>query len=243
MSAAPVPYEAAVEVMEARVAAILQARAPEAVWLLEHPPLYTAGTSAAPDELLDAGALSGIQDRTRRPLHLSRTRPAGCLCDARLSAARPRCARLRAGAGGLADRRRSRASVSKANGARGRSASLSARRRSPAIGIRVRRWVSFHGVSLNVDPDLSISPASCPAGLTSPVTSLAALGAETDMTRVDAALRAAFDEIFGASQSVPITLKPRGAEPPSPVTVTSVTRASGGPHAAPQHLGHLVRGS
>ena len=54
MSAAPVPYEAAVEVMEARVAAILQALAPEAVWLLEHPPLYTAGTSAAPDELLDA---------------------------------------------------------------------------------------------------------------------------------------------------------------------------------------------
>ena len=67
-----------------------------------------------------------------------------------------------------------------------------------SIGVRLRHWVSFHGVSLNVDPNLEHFAGIVPCGLTSPVTSLAALGADTDMQRIDAALRAAFEEVFGA---------------------------------------------
>jgi lipoyl(octanoyl) transferase len=66
-----------------------------------------------------------------------------------------------------------------------------------SIGIRVRHWVSFHGVSLNVDPDLTHFAGIVPCGLTSPVTSLAALGIDADMQRVDAALRSAFEETLG----------------------------------------------
>jgi len=66
-----------------------------------------------------------------------------------------------------------------------------------SIGIRVRHWVSFHGVSLNVDPDLEPFAGIVPCGLTSPVTSLAALGIDADMQRVDAALRSAFEETLG----------------------------------------------
>ena len=66
-----------------------------------------------------------------------------------------------------------------------------------SIGIRVRHWVSFHGVSLNVDPDLAHFAGIVPCGLTSPVTSLAALGIDADMQRVDAALRSAFEETLG----------------------------------------------
>ncbi len=67
-----------------------------------------------------------------------------------------------------------------------------------SIGVRVRRWVSLHGVSLNVDPDLEHFLGIVPCGLSTPVTSLAALGAETESTRVDQALRAAFEQTFMA---------------------------------------------
>ena len=67
-----------------------------------------------------------------------------------------------------------------------------------SIGIRLRHWVSFHGFSLNVDPDLEHFSGIVPCGLKSPVTSLAALGADTDIQRVDKALRTAFEGIFGA---------------------------------------------
>ena len=100
-----------------------------------------------------------------------------------------------------------------------------------SIGIRVRRWVSYHGVSLNVDPDLRHFAGIVPCGLASPVTSLAALGAETNMARVDAALRASFDAVFDATIQSRVTLKPSGTEPLSPVMMTLVTRASGGPRS------------
>ena len=67
-----------------------------------------------------------------------------------------------------------------------------------SIGIRLRHWVSFHGISLNVDPDLSHFSGIVPCGLSAPVTSLTALGANADMLRVDTALRSSFEEIFGA---------------------------------------------
>ena len=80
---APVPYEAALAVMEARVGDIAQGLAPECVWLLGHPPLYTAGTSADPAELLGPDEVSDPSDGARRTLHLSRARPTRGLCHAR----------------------------------------------------------------------------------------------------------------------------------------------------------------
>ena len=93
-STAPVPYPDALAVMDARAAAIARGEAQDCVWLLEHPSIYTAGTSADPAELLDARPLSGLQDRPRRALHLSRPGPARGLCDARPRPARPRRAGL-----------------------------------------------------------------------------------------------------------------------------------------------------
>ncbi len=103
-SAAPVPYPEALAVMDARADAIARGAARECVWLLEHPPLYTAGTSADASELLDATRFPVLQDRPRRALHLSRPWPARGLCDARPVAARTRRAGLRHRARGLADR-------------------------------------------------------------------------------------------------------------------------------------------
>ena len=106
-----------------------------------------------------------------------------------------------------------------------------------SIGVRVRRWVTLHGVSLNVDPELEHFSGIVPCGLVdTTVTSLAALGAETDMDKVDDALRAAFEEVFGGDaaqrqRSVAITLKPDGGAPPSSTIVTAVTFASRGPSA------------
>ena len=104
-----------------------------------------------------------------------------------------------------------------------------------SIGIRVRHWVSFHGVSLNVDPDLdAFRRHRALRADDTPVTSLAALGIDADMQRVDAALRSAFEEMLRSQLSANwcrCTLKPGATEPPSLVTVTLVTRASGGPSA------------
>ncbi len=85
------PYEDAVTFMEARAAAIAAGEAGELVWLVEHPALYTAGTSASPQDLVDAGAFPGVPDGSRRAIHLPRPRPAGGLRDAGLE---PRAARM-----------------------------------------------------------------------------------------------------------------------------------------------------
>ena len=197
ISPEPVPYEAAVEAMEARVAAIFEARAPEAVWLLEHPPLYTAGTSAAPEELLDASRFPVFRTGRggRFTYHGPGQRVAYVMLDL---SARGRDVRdfvhalehwiiaalARLGVEG--ERRDGQIGV------------FVGEAKIASIGVRLRRWVSFHGVSLNVNPDLEHFAGIVPCGLTSPVTSLAALGTDTDMQRVDAALRSAFEEIFGA---------------------------------------------
>ncbi len=118
-----------------------------------------------------------------------------------------------------------------------------------SIGVRVRRWVSLHGVSLNVDPALEHFSGIVPCGLTDmKVTSLAALGAETDMATIDQALRAAFQRGLWPSshqrqRSDAMTLKPDGGAPPSSVIVTAVTLASRRPvGAAPQHVFDLRGG-
>ena len=203
------PYEEAVAEMEARAAAIAAGSAAERVWLVEHPPLYTAGTSARAQDLLEPG-FPGIQDRARRPVHLSRARPARRLCDARSRPAQARFARLRARARSLDHRDARRPSTSAASGARAASASGCARPEKgdgaedkiAAIGIRVRRWVSFHGISINVEPELSHYAGIVPCGITGyGVTSLADLGWPVTMPELDAALRAAFEEVFGKTRA------------------------------------------
>ena len=197
MSAAPVPYEAAVEVMEARVAAILQALAPEAVWLLEHPPLYTAGTSAAPDELLDASRFPIFRTGRggRFTYHGPGQRVAYVMLD--LSA---RGRDVRAFVHALEDWLIAALARLGVQGERreGQIGVFVGEAKIASIGVRLRHWVSFHGVSLNVDPNLEHFAGIVPCGLTSPVTSLAALGADINMDRVDIALRSAFEEVFGA---------------------------------------------
>jgi len=196
----PVPYDAAVAFMEARAAAIADGRAGECVWLLEHPPLYTAGTSAAPAELVDPDRFP--VHRTGRggryTYHGPGQRVAYVMVDLN---ARGRDVRafvrslehwLIAALAelGVAGERSDSGVGIFVEGAK-----------IASIGVRVRRWVTFHGVSLNVAPDLDHFSGIVPCGLHGmPVTSLAVLGAETRMARIDAALRSAFEQAFGPNR-------------------------------------------
>ena len=199
-------YAVAVEKMEKRVAAIAGKSAPEAVWLVEHPPLYTAGTSARDADLLD----------NRFPVHSSGRGgqytyhgPGQRVAYVMLDLAQRR-QDVRAFVGALetwiissladlgvqAERRDDRVGVwvqrpDKGDGAEDKIA---------AIGIRVRRWVTFHGMALNVAPDLSHFNGIVPCGLQTTrfgVTSLADLGRPAAMQDVDAVLRRQFEEVFG----------------------------------------------
>ena len=197
VSPTPVPYEAAVEAMEARVAAILQGRMPEAVWLLEHPPLYTAGTSALPEELIEPSRFPVFRTGRggRFTYHGPGQRVAYVMLD--LSA---RGRDVRAFVHALEDWLIAALARLGVQGERreGQIGVFVGEAKIASIGIRLRHWVSFHGFSLNVDPDLEHFSGIVPCGLKSPVTSLAALGADTDIQRVDKALRTAFEGIFGA---------------------------------------------
>jgi lipoyl(octanoyl) transferase len=192
----PVPYEAAVEALEARAAAILDGRAQEAVWLLEHPPLYTAGTSARPEELLDPSRLPVF--RTGRggsfTYHGPGQRVAYVMLDLSV-----RGRDVRAFVHALENWLIATLERLGVEGERreGQIGVFVGEAKIASIGIRVRHWVSFHGVSLNVDPDLEHFAGIVPCGLNAPVTSLAALGIDTDMQRVDGALRSAFEETLG----------------------------------------------
>lgn len=208
---APVPYPAALAAMDERVAAIRAGRAPELVWLLEHPPLYTAGTSARPGDLVAPDRFPvfqtgrGGQFTYHGPgqrvayvmLDLARrggdVRRFVCDLEAWIIAALARFnvkGERRAGRVGIwVDRSREKGA--------GREDKIA------AIGVRVRHWVTLHGVALNVDPDLGHFAGIVPCGIADPrlgVTSLADLGIYAQMAEVDAALRAAFAEVFGAAQ-------------------------------------------
>jgi lipoyl(octanoyl) transferase len=201
-----VPYEAAVVAMEERVAAIAEGRAPELVWLLEHPPLYTAGTSARPDDLVEARFPVHQTGRGGQfTYHGPGQRVAYVMLDLRRRTQDVRAfvAALEAWIIGTLDafsirgeRREDRVGVwvrrpEKAEGAEDKIA---------AIGIRVRRWVTFHGISLNVEPDLSHFGGIVPCGIAEQrygVTSLVDLGLPVTMHDADVALRSAFEEVFG----------------------------------------------
>ena len=197
-----VPYDEALAAMEARVADIRAGRAGEMVWLLEHPPLYTAGTSARTQDLLQPA---------RFPVHVAGRGgqytyhgPGQRVAYVMLDLKR-RGSDVRAFVAGLeqwlidtldtfnvkGERREDRVGVWVRRG--GREDKIA------AIGIRVRHWVTFHGISLNVDPDLRHFDGIVPCGIKEHgVTSLVDLGLPVTMADVDVALKAAFARVFGA---------------------------------------------
>ena len=205
-SSAPVAYEEAVTAMEERAAAIRERDAPELVWLLEHPPLYTAGTSAVPSDLLDSQLLPVFKSGRggQYTYHGPGQRIAYVLLDLNRHGRDVRCHVWRleewmiatlARFGVASERRDGRVGVWVV-GAGGREDKIA------AIGVRVRRWVTYHGVALNVDPDLSHYAGIVPCGIAPGtsghgITSLARLGISATMADVDAALRATFDAVFG----------------------------------------------
>ena len=202
------PYPQALAAMRSRADAIRTGEAGEQVWLVEHPPLYTAGTSAKPGDLSDPGRFPtfdagrggqwtyhGPGQRTAYVM-LDLTRPHGTV--------RPRD--VRAFVHGLeewliraldrfnvrGERREGRVGIWVADPAAGTEAKIA------AIGVRVTRWVSWHGAALNVDPDLGHFAGIVPCGIAEHgVTSLHALGLPVTMAEADGALRAAWGEVFG----------------------------------------------
>lgn len=204
-----VDYPAAVEAMEVRAAAIAAGEANELIWLLEHPPLYTAGVSSRDDDLLDAG---------RFPVHRSGRggqftyhgpgqRVAYVMLD--LNA---RGKDVRAFVRGLeqwiigalnefnvaADVREGRVGV----WVERRGPGWSREDKIAAIGVKVRKWVSFHGISLNVEPDLDHFTGIVPCGIQEHgVTSLVDLGVPATMDEADEALRVSFRRVFGVVEA------------------------------------------
>src|SRR3954452_21659091 len=203
VSVAPVPYPEAVAAMEARVAAIAKREAPELVWLLEHPPIYTSGTSGKAADLLDARfPLFSTGRGGQLTYHGPGQRVAYTMLDLKLR--RPD---VRAYVAGLeewivrtlaafdvrGERREDRVGVWVARPDKGPGHED----KIAAIGVRLRRWVSFHGIAINVEPELSHFSAIVPCGVVDPrygVTSLVDLGLPVTMEDVDIALRQPFAE-------------------------------------------------
>ena len=208
------PYPEALATMQARVAGIRAGTAQELVWLVEHEPLYTAGTSAKPEELTDPGrfptytAGRGGQWTYHGPgqrtvyvmLDLTRRhgsvppRDIGCYVHGLESWLIRALDRF----GVTGERRQGRIGIWVVDPRTGAEAKIG------AIGVRVSRWVSWHGVALNVAPDLSHFAGIVPCGIRAyGVTSLAALGIRASMAEADNALRQAWDEVFGAEPALP----------------------------------------
>ena len=196
-----VDYLEAVAAMEARVAAIRAGSAPELIWLLEHPPLYTAGTSARDADLLEPDRLPVYRSGRggQFTYHGPGQRVAYVMldlkhrgCDVRRSVRDLEdwliAALARFNVTGA--RREGRVGIWVDRGA-GREDKIA------AIGVRIRRWVSYHGVALNIEPDLTHFEGIVPCGIRGHgVTSLVDLGLPVTMADADMALRDTFEEIF-----------------------------------------------
>jgi lipoyl(octanoyl) transferase len=204
-SAAPVAYPDAVALMERRVADIRDGAAAETVWLLEHPPLYTAGTSARDQDLLTPGRFPVF--RTGRGGQFTYHGPGQRVAYVMLDL-KPRGQDVRRYVSDLEDwviaalarfgvtgeRRQGRVGIWVGRGD-GREDKIA------AIGVRIRRWVTYHGIAINLDPELEHFAGIVPCGIANPqlgVTSLADLGVPASMAELDAALQASFAEVFGA---------------------------------------------
>jgi lipoyl(octanoyl) transferase len=209
VSDAPVPYLVALAEMDARAAAIAAGRSPELVWLLEHPPLYTAGTSAKPEELIEARfpvhhVGRGGQFTYHGPgqrvcylmLDLNRRKP-----DVRAFVATLEewIIRTLAAFNVRGERREDRIGVWVRRPERGEGHED----KIAALGIRMRKWVSLHGIAINVEPELAHFAGIVPCGVSGArygVTSLADLGLPVSIAEVDRALRREFEALFGATQ-------------------------------------------
>ena len=208
-SNAPVPYETALSQMEARVAAIADGRAGEAVWLLEHPALYTAGTSARAEDLREPdrfpvhkvhrGGQSTYHGPGQRVVYVmldlsQRGRDVRAFVDsleAWVKAALAELnvtAELRPGRVGLWVPRPEKPALPDGTPRDDKIA---------AIGVRMRRWISYHGISINVDPDLSHFDGIVPCGIQGHgVTSLVDLGLPVTLYDLDVALKRTFNSAF-----------------------------------------------
>ncbi|MGB3553946.1 MAG: lipoyl(octanoyl) transferase LipB [Jannaschia sp.] len=201
-STAPVPFETALAEMEARVAGILAGTAAEALWLLEHPPLYTAGTSADPADLRDPDRFPVFEARRggQYTYHGPGQRVVYCMLDVGNRGRDVRAfvttletwviaalaefgvrGEIRAGRVGVWVARPDKPPLPDGTPREDKIA---------AIGIRLRRWISFHGLSINVEPELDHFDGIVPCGITGHgVTSLVDLGLPVTMEDLDAALR------------------------------------------------------
>lgn len=202
-------YDEAVAKMEDRAAAIAERRAPEWIWMVEHPPLYTAGTSAKSEDLTDPDRFPVYQTRrggqytyhgpgqrvvyvllnvgkrgqdVRRFVHQMESWVIAALAEFNVTG------HIRAGRVGVW--------VERPEKPRGPDGAV-AEEKIAAIGIRLRKWVSFHGLSINVDPELDHFSGIVPCGISEHgVTSLVDLGLPVTMDDVDVALRRTFDGVF-----------------------------------------------
>jgi lipoyl(octanoyl) transferase len=211
ISDSPVAYPDAVATMEARAAAIAAGEAPEQVWLLEHPPLYTSGTSGKAGDLIDPRFPIFETGRGGQlTYHGPGQRVAYVMLD--LKCRRPD---VRAYVASLeewiirtlaqfnirGERREDRVGVWVRRPDKGPAHED----KIAAIGVRLKRWVSFHGIAINVEPELSHFAGIVPCGVADPrygVTSLVDLGHPVTMADADVALRQAFEEVFGSTRAV-----------------------------------------
>ena len=202
---APTGYEAALEVMEARAAAIRAGEAQELVWLLEHPPLYTAGTSAKPTDLLvpDRFPVYRSGRGGQYTYHGPGQRVGYVMLDLKARGQEDVRAYVRdleewiirtlARFNIRGERRAGRIGIWVDRGG-GREDKIA------AIGVRIRRWVTMHGIAINLDPTLEHFSGIVPCGIAGEalgVTSLHQLGILISMPELDSALRGSFEEVFG----------------------------------------------
>ena len=225
-----VPYEDAVAAMEARAAAIAAGEAGELVWLVEHPPLYTAGVSARDSDLLDAARLP--VHRSGRGGQFTYHGPGQRVVYVMLDL-NARGKDVRTFVRGLeqwiigalgefgvpADVREGRVGV----WVERKGPGWSREDKIAAIGVKVRKWVSFHGISLNVEPELDHFSGIVPCGIADHgVTSLVDLGVPATMDEADAALKVSFRRVFGATAP--------GAAPLSAQTIPAAVSPGAGGH-------------
>ena len=203
------PYEDAVAFMEARVAQIAAGEAPELVWLVEHPALYTAGTSANPADLTAPERFP--VHKTGRGGQYTYHGPGQRVAYVMLDLTR-RGQDVRRFVADLetwlitaldqfnikGERREDRVGVWVRRPEKGKDIED----KIAAIGIRVRKWVTYHGISINVEPDLEHFSGIVPCGVTQHgVTSLVDLGLPVTMEDADLALKHAFEQVFGLTQT------------------------------------------
>ncbi|MEI4485990.1 lipoyl(octanoyl) transferase LipB [Frigidibacter sp. MR17.14] len=211
-SQAPVPYPEALKAMEERVAAIAAGTAGEAIWLLEHPPLYTAGTSADPADLVapDRFPVFEAGRGGQYTYHGPGQRIAYVMLDLNARGRDVRCFVSRLESWVIATLAEFNIRGEKRDGRVGVWVARPDKPPLPdgtpredkiaAIGVKLRRWVSFHGISINVEPDLSHFEGIVPCGIRGHgVTSLVDLGLPVTMADLDAALMANFEPVFSAA--------------------------------------------